>query len=119
MIRAPLYILALLATLLLFAPNAFAIVGDTAGDDARTISGRGVVLESNEALYDIAVPMFWTSDDAATNNVDTGTEACAQWGMDCHDTYVLDPAGSSGDELTDSTCAADQTDAVISISFCN
>jgi len=119
------FLLSFVAATLLFSGLAYAGV-DAA--DIPSISGKGIVAETGEAGGTgesfVGVVIFWESDDTAAYGgptgatLDTGTEACAVYGMSCFDTYIVDPAGGSGDELTDSTCAADQTDNVLSVSFC-
>lgn len=111
----------------LFIPG-LAFAGTTGDDDVPTVKGKGIIAEPGEAggvgESFVGTVVFWESDDSAVYGgptgatLDTGTEACAVFAMSCFDTYVIDPAGGAGDELTDSTCATDQADNTLAISFC-
>lgn len=92
------------------------------------VNGRGVVAETNNTysagFSTILAPIFWVSDDSNVNEttgvaVDTGNEACAVVAMDCADTVIYEPfAAGDASELSDSTCATDQTNTRILLSFC-
>jgi len=107
---------------------AAAAVAAPPASNVPTIGGDGYVAETGVNIGSgtsfVGVVVFWESDDSAAYTgptgatLDTGDEACAVYGMACADTYIVDPAGGSGDELTDSTCSTDQTDNVLSLSFC-
>ena len=94
-----------------------AFAGPVLAADSQSVyrvPGDSLIGESDDAAGD---PVLFDVITGVTN--DTGTERCAQVGMDCVDTYVVDPAGAAGDELTDAACADDVADAAIVLTFCN
>lgn len=119
------FLFALVAGLVLVPGLAFAGV-DAA--DIPSVNGKGIIAEPGVAIQSgeafVGTVIFWEADDSTTYDgptgavLDTGTEACAVFAMSCADTYIVDPAGGSGDELTDSACATDQSDNTLSLSFC-
>lgn len=77
------------------------------------VPGDAVVGESNSTAS--MVPILTVVSGVAN---DTGAEVCADIQMDCHDVVVLAEAGGSGDEIVASTCATDNADASLTISYC-
>ena len=111
-------LLATLALVGLFATSSYAADATLVVQPA-TNAGVAFLQETDNSLHKLATITYFVNDDAATVNIDTGTEACANIGMDCVDVYTLVVAGASGDELLDVTCATDNADGVISLAFCN
>ncbi len=83
-----------------------------------SISGRNYYVESNDDLYKLAIVIYWEADDAATINIDTGDEVCANLGMDCVDTTIFDEA-SAGNEFTAALCDTDIDDGQPAFTYCN
>ena len=107
---------------------ATVLIGAVAGNPLiPLVDGRGVVAETNNtysAGYStVMAPIFWVADDTNISEttevaVDTGNEACAVMAMDCAATHIFTVGGGSGDEFTASTCATDQADTTVLLSFC-
>ena len=114
-----------LSAILAFAGSAWA-GADT--PEMPTIDGKGIIAETGVGTVaddgTVATVVFFESDDTGAYTgptaavIDTGDEACAVYGMTCLDVYIMDPAGGTGDELTDSACDTDQTDEVLALAFC-
>ncbi len=109
---------ALLAVFVLLGASSAAFAADaTLVREPNTISGRGVLQETDNSLYKIGTVVFWVSDDAATVNIDTGTELCNNIGMDCIETWSV-TTGTDAD-LAVITCGTDIADGGKHLSFCN
>lgn len=119
------FLFALVAGLVLVSGVALAGV-DAA--DIPSVNGKGFPAETGVNIATgksfVGVVVVFEADDTAAYpgptaaTLDTGTEACAVYGMSCADVMTLDEAGASGDELAASACSTDLADDTLALAYC-